>query len=159
MLPHGNKEDFTHCDMEILISEDVVEVMVEVEEEEEGWLSEDVTERDTGGGQGTFHFCGNGRNGQYRNGFASTQDEGRRDIRLEMPPEPEPSRFLDWSSLASLPARTSPHGTPDVQAEQSNNAQNQLNVSNTGETRQERIEVHAAEGVVIAPTTDQLREN
>ena len=35
MLPHGNKEDFTHCDMEILISEDVIEVVVEVEEEEE----------------------------------------------------------------------------------------------------------------------------
>ena len=76
-----------------------------------------------------------------------------------MPPEPEPSRFLDWSSLASLPARTSPHGAPDVQAEQSNNAQNQLNVSNTGQTRQERIDVHAVEGVVIAPSTDQLREN
>ena len=124
-----------------------------------GWLSEDVTERDTGGGQGRFHFHGNGRNGQYRNGFASTQDEGRRDIRLVMPPEPEPSRFSDWSSVASPPARTSPHGVPDVQAEQMYNAQNQLNVSNTGETRQERIEVHAAEGVVIAPPTDQLREN
>ena len=35
MLPHGNKEDFIHRDMEILITEDVVEVMVEVEEEEE----------------------------------------------------------------------------------------------------------------------------
>ena len=35
MLPHGNKEDFTHCDMEILISEGMVEVVVEVEEEEE----------------------------------------------------------------------------------------------------------------------------
>ena len=35
MLPHGNREDFTHPDMEILITEDVVEVMVEVEEEEE----------------------------------------------------------------------------------------------------------------------------
>ena len=35
MLPHGNREDFTHCDMVILITEDVVEVMVEVEEEEE----------------------------------------------------------------------------------------------------------------------------
>ena len=76
-----------------------------------------------------------------------------------MPPEPELSRFLDWSSLASLPARTSPHGMPDVQTEQSNNAQNQVNVSNTEETRQERIEVHASEGVVIAPPTDQLREN
>ena len=76
-----------------------------------------------------------------------------------MPPEPEPSRFSNWSSLASPPVRTSPHGAPDEQAEQSNNAQNQLNVSNTGETRQERIEVHAAEGVVIAQLTDQLREN
>ena len=36
MLPHGDKDDFTLCDMEILIIEDKVEVMVEVEEEEEG---------------------------------------------------------------------------------------------------------------------------
>ena len=35
MLPHGNREDFTHRDMEILTTEDMVEVMVEVEEEEE----------------------------------------------------------------------------------------------------------------------------
>ena len=35
MLPHGNREDFTHHDMVILITEDVVEVVVEVEEEEE----------------------------------------------------------------------------------------------------------------------------
>ena len=93
-----------------------------------GWLSEDVTERDTGGGRGRFYSRGNGRNDQDRNGFPPTS---RRDIRLEMPPEPEPSRFLDWSSLASLPARTSPHGALEVQAEQSNNAQNQnqLNVS------------------------------
>ena len=76
-----------------------------------------------------------------------------------MPPEPEPSRFLDWSSLASLPARTSPHGVPGVQTEQSNNAQNQLNVSTTGETRQERTEVSNSEGVTISPQTDQLREN
>ena len=33
MLFHGDKEDFTHHDMEILIIEDEVEVMVEVEEE------------------------------------------------------------------------------------------------------------------------------
>ena len=126
-----------------------------------GWLSEDVTERDTGGGHGRFHFRGNGRsqNGQYRSGFASAQDEGRRDIRLEMPPEPEPSRFSDWSSLASPPARTSPHGVSGVQTEQNNNAQNQLNVSTTGETRQERIEVSNSEGVTIPPQTDQLRES
>ena len=92
-----------------------------------GWLCEDVTERDMGGGQRGFHSRGNGRNqnGQYRGGFASAQEERRREIRLEMPPEPEPSRFLDWSSLSSLPVRTSPHGAPDVQTEQSNNAQNQ----------------------------------
>ena len=89
----------------------------------------------------------------------STQDEGRRDIRLEIPPEPEPSRFSDWSSLASPPARTSPHDAPGVQTEPSENAQNQLNVSTTGETRQERIEVSNTEGVVIAPQTDQLRDN
>ena len=76
-----------------------------------------------------------------------------------MPPEPEPSRFSDWSSLASPPTRTSPHGVPGVQTEQSNNAQNQLNVSTTGETRQERIEVSNSEGVTISPQTDQLREN
>ena len=35
MLPHGDKEDFIHCNMEILIIEDEVEVMVEEEEEEE----------------------------------------------------------------------------------------------------------------------------
>ena len=35
MLPQWNREDFTHCDMETLITEDVVEVVVEVEEEEE----------------------------------------------------------------------------------------------------------------------------
>ena len=64
-----------------------------------------------------------------------------------MPPEPEPSRFLDWSSLASLPARTSPHGVLEVQAEQSNNArnQNQLNVSTA------RID--------NSVQTEQLREN
>ena len=76
-----------------------------------------------------------------------------------MPPEPEPSRFLDWSSLASPPTRTSPHNMPGVQTEQSDNAQNQLNVSTTGETRQERIEVSNLEGVTISPQTDQLREN
>ena len=73
-----------------------------------------------------------------------------------MPPQPEPSRFSDWSSLASPPARTSPRGVPGVQTEQSNNAQNQLNVSTTGETRQE---ISNSEGVTISPQTDQFREN
>ena len=34
MHPHGDKEDFTHCDMETLSIEDEVEVVVEEEEEE-----------------------------------------------------------------------------------------------------------------------------
>ena len=86
MLPHGNKEDFTHRDMEILITEDVVEVIGRGRGRGRGWLSEDVTARDTGGGRGRFHFHRNGRNGQYRSGFASPQDEGRRDIRIRDAP-------------------------------------------------------------------------
>ena len=35
MLPHGDREDFTCCDMEILTIEDEVEVMLEGEKEEE----------------------------------------------------------------------------------------------------------------------------
>ena len=116
-----------------------------------GWLSEDVTERDTGGGRGRFHSRGNGRNGQDRNGFLPSS---RRDIRVEMPPEPEPSRFTDWSSITSSPARTSPHGAPDVQP-----AQNQLNVPTAIGTRQERDEVGISEGVTIAPQQDVLSED
>ena len=71
-----------------------------------------------------------------------------------MPPEPEPSRFLDWSSIASLPARTSPHGVPDVQP-----TQNQLNVPAAIGTRQERDEVGISEGVAIVPQMDVLRED
>ena len=76
-----------------------------------------------------------------------------------MPPEPEPSRFSDWSSLGSPPTRTSPHSVPGVQTEQSDNAQNQLNVSTTGEIRTERVEVSNSEGVNISPHTEQSREN
>ena len=116
-----------------------------------GWLNEGVTERDTGGGQGRFHSRGNGRNGQDRNGFLPSS---RRDIKVEMPPEPEPSRFSDWSSIASPPARTSPHGVPDVQP-----TQNQLNVPAAIGTRQERDEVGISKGVAIVPQLDVLRED
>ena len=78
-----------------------------------------------GGGRGRTSFCGNGRgqnmlqrnmeyNRQDRNWLTSTNVEGRNDIRPEMPPDPEPSRFSDWSSLGSLPTRTSPHSAPDI---------------------------------------------
>ena len=35
MHPHGDKEDYTHCDMGTLSIEDKVEVVVEEEEEKE----------------------------------------------------------------------------------------------------------------------------
>ena len=73
---------------------------------------------------------------------------------MELPPELGPSRHSDWSSIASPPARTSPHGAPDVQP-----AQNQLNVPAAIGTRQERDEVGTSEGVTIAPQQNVLRED
>ena len=70
-----------------------------------------------------------------------------------MPPEPGPSRHLDWSSIASPPARTSPHSAHDVQP-----AQNQLNVPPAETTRSERIDVGNAERVTIASQTEPIRE-
>ena len=66
---------------------------------------------------------------------------------MELPPEPEPSRCSDWSSVGFPPARTSPHGTPGVQTEPSNNVQlqNQVNVSTAG--------------VDDSAQTEQVREN
>ena len=40
---------------------------------------------------------------------------------IQMPPDPVPSRFSDWSSLGSPPARTSPHSAPDTGIEQNGN--------------------------------------
>ena len=96
---------------------------------------------------------------QDRSGFTSTHDDGGRDIRLEMPPEPEPLRFSDWSSLGSPPTRTSPHSAPDVKAGQIDNVQNQLNVSTAGETRPERVETSNSERVNISPQTEQPGED
>ena len=102
-----------------------------------GWLSEDLADRDTGRGRGRFPSRGNGRNGQDRNGFPPSVG---RDIRLELPPEPEPARFTDWSSISSPPA-TFPHGMPGILTEPSENMQNQLNVPAAETTRSERIDV------------------
>ena len=76
-----------------------------------------------GGGQGRTSFHGNGRgqvsqrsmeyNRQDRTWLPTTNLEGRSNIRPELPPEPELSRFSDWSSMGSLPARTSPQSTLD----------------------------------------------
>ena len=95
-------------------------------------------------------------NRKDRTWLPSTNLEGRSDIRLEMPPEPEPSRFSDWSSLGSLPARTSPQSTPDRRVEQSKNIQNQLNAPSIVETRTERVRT---EEVDLSPQIDQPRED
>ena len=65
-----------------------------------------------------------------------------------MPPESEPSRISDWSSISSPPARTSPHHAPDVPAEQNSNTQ-----------RQERGETSNSGGVTSTTQTDVLRDN
>ena len=119
-----------------------------------GWLSEDVAERDIGGGRGRSNAHGNGRNGQDRNGFPPPSG---RDIRLELPPEPEPARFTDWSSISSPPA-TFTHGTPGVPTEPSENVQDQLNVPAASGTNQERDEVNISERAAIVPQQDVLRE-
>ena len=105
------------------------------------WLNKDFTARDSGGGWVRISFHGNGwgqetfqrtfqNNRQDGNGLTSAHVEGRNDIRQEfqMPPDPLPSRFLDWSSLGSPHTRTSPHSAPDIGVEQNGNIQNQLSV-------------------------------
>ena len=72
---------------------------------------------------------------------------------MELHPKPGPSRHSDWSSIASPPARTSPHSALDVQP-----AQNQLNVPPAETTRSERIDVGNAERVTIASQTEPIRE-
>ena len=98
-------------------------------------------------------------NRQDRTWLPSTNVEGNSNIRLEMPPDPEPSRFSDWSSLGSLPARTSPHSTPDRRAEQSKNTQNQLNAPSAVETRTKGVRISPSEELDISPQTDQPRED
>ena len=122
------------------------------------------------GGRGRTSLHGNGRgqnmsqrnmeyNRQDRTWLPSTNMQGRSEIRLEMPPEPKPSRFSDWSSVGSLPTRTSPQSTPNRRAEQSENIQNQLNAPAAVETRTERVGTHPSEEVDISLQTDQPRED
>ena len=65
----------------------------------------------------------------------------------------------DWSSLGTLPVRTSLHSTPDRQAEQNENTQNQLNVPSAVEMRTERARTSPSEEVDISPQTDQPGED
>ena len=87
-------------------------------------------------------------NRQDKNWFTSTYVGGRNDIRhdSQMPLDPEPSRFSDWSSLDSPQARTSPHSAPDIRVEQNENIQNQWSVPYAVVTRPERVRTGSPEG-------------
>ena len=87
--------------------------------------------------------------------------EGRSDPRQEsqMPPDPLPSRFSDWSSLGSPHPRTSPHSDPDIGVEQNGNIQNQLKVQSNVVPRQETIRMSTSEEVNNFPQTDQQVED
>ena len=116
-------------------------------------------------------MCGNGRgqdvlqrtfayNRQDRNWLATTHVEGRSDIRQDsqMPPDPLPSRFSDWSSLGSPHTRTSPPSTPDIRMEQNENIQGPSNVPSAVITRQEGVSASSPEEVHTSTQTEQQRE-
>ena len=117
-------------------------------------MSEDLADRDIGRGRGRFPSRGNGRNGQDRNGFPPSVG---RDIRLELPPEPEPARFTDWSSISSPPA-TFPHGTPGIMTEPNENVPDQLNMPVAETTRLEGIDVDNVDRITMASQTEPMRE-
>ena len=136
------------------------------------WLNKDFTERDSGGGRGRISFHGNGRgqemfqrtfenNRQGGNWLTSVHVEGRNEIRQEsqMPLDPLPSRFLDWSSLGSPHTITSPHSAPDIEVEQNGNIQNQLSVQEVVVPRHETGRTGSPEEVNIFPQTDQPVED
>ena len=113
-----------------------------------------------GRGQEMFHRISDS-NQQNRNWLTSGHVEGRSGIRQEsqMPPDPLPSRFSDWSSLGSPHPRASPHSAPDIGVEQDGNKPNQLNVPSEVVSRQEMGRTSSPEEVIISPTTDQQTED
>ena len=127
-------------------------------------------ERDSGGGRGKISH-GNGRdretflrtvnnNGQDGNWLLPAQVEERNDARQEsqMPPDPLPSRFSDWSSLGSPCTRTIPHSAPDREEEQNGNIPNQLSVQSGTVPRHETIRTKSPEEVIIPPPSNQQIE-
>ena len=86
--------------------------------------------------------------------------EERNDARQEsqMPHNPLPSRFSDWSSLGSPCARTIPHSTPDREGEQNVNIPNQLNVQSGTVPSHETIRTNSQEEVIIPPPSNQQVE-
>ena len=89
-----------------------------------------------------------------------THVEGRSDTRqgYQLPPDPLPSRFSDWSSLGSPCTRTSPHSVPDREMEQNVNIPNQLNVQSGTAPRQETIRASSPEEVIVPFQIDQQVE-
>ena len=86
--------------------------------------------------------------------------EGRSDIRQDsqMPPDPLPSRFSDWSSLGSPHPRTSPPSVPDIRMEQNESIQGPSNVPSAVITRQEGVSTSFPEEIHTPPQTEQQRE-
>ena len=95
------------------------------------------------------------RNRQDENWSIPTNMEGRNDTRQEpqgIPPAPSPSRFTDWSSLGSPHVRTSPHGAPNREIEQSVNQPDQWTTqSGSAPTREEAARDCSQEEVIIPP--------
>ena len=89
-----------------------------------------------------------------------THVEGRNNTRQEsqIPPDPLPSRFSDWSSLGSPRTRTSPHSVPDREVEQNVNIPNQLNVQSGTVPRHETIRASSPEEVIVPPQINQQVE-
>ena len=98
-------------------------------------------------------------NGQDGNWLLPTWVEEGNDVRQEsqMPPDPIPLRFSDWSSLGSPRARTIPHSASDRE-EQNVNIPNQLNVQSGTVPRHETIRTNSPEEVIIPPPSNQQVE-
>ena len=77
--------------------------------------------------------------------------EGRSDIRQDsqMPPDPLPSRFSDWSSLGSPRTSASPPIAPDIRMEQNENIQGSSNVPLAVITRQEGVSTSSPERSIL----------
>ena len=99
-------------------------------------------------------------NRQDGNWLMATHVEGKNNTRQKsrIPPNPLPSRFLDWSSLASPCARTSPHSAPDREVKQNVNIPNQLNVQSGTVPRHETIRASSPEEVIVPPPSNQVEE-
>ena len=89
-----------------------------------------------------------------------THVEGRNTTRQEsqIPPDPLPLRFSDWSSLGSPCTRTSPHSVPDREVEPNVNIPSQLNVQSGTAPRQETIRASSPEEVITPPQINQQVE-